>query len=293
MELRVLRYFLAVAREESISAAADFLHLTQPTLSRQIMELEKELGAQLLIRGSRKVTLTDKGMLLRKRAEELVALAEKTQTEFAASDDTVSGEVYIGGGETHAMRIIARVIKNLQNQYPDIRYQLYSGNAEDVTERLDKGLLDFGLLIEPTDLSKYDYIRLAATDIWGVLMRKDSPLAAADTIRPQDLWDVPLLASRQRLVHNSIAQWMQKDYDNLNIVANYNLIYNASLLVEEGVGYALTLEGLVNTTGNSILCFKPLEPRLEVGLAVVWKKYQVFSKAAEIFMNELSQLSKT
>lgn len=287
MELRVLRYFVAVAREESITGAAESLHVTQPTLSRQLMELEEELGKKLFIRGSRKLTLTDEGVLLKKRAEEIIELVEKTETEITTSDEIINGDIYIGGGETDAMRIIAQTAKRLQMEYPNIRYHIFSGNADDVTERLDKGLLDFGILIEPADIRKYEYIKLPATDIWGLLMRKDSPLASCDTIKPEDLWNIPLLCSRQSMVGKEISDWIGLDYDKLNIVTTYNLVYNASLMVEEGIGYALSLDKLLNTTGNSVLCFKPLEPKLEVGLNIVWKKSQVFSKAAKKFLERL------
>lgn len=287
MELRVLRYFVAVAREESITGAAESLHVTQPTLSRQLMELEEELGKKLFIRGSRKLTLTDEGVLLRKRAEEIIELVEKTETEIITSDEIINGDIYIGGGETDAMRIIAQTAKKLQKEYPNIRYHIFSGNADDVTERLDKGLLDFGILIEPADIGKYEYIKLPATDIWGLLMRKDSPLALCDTIKPEDLWNIPLLCSRQSMVGKEISEWIGLDYDKLNIVTTYNLVYNASLMVEEGIGYALSLDKLVNTTGNSALCFKALEPKLEVGLNIVWKKSQIFSKAAKKFLERL------
>ena len=185
------------------------------------------------------------------------------------------------------MRLIARTAKELQYIYPQLRYHLYSGNADDVTERLDKGLLDFGILIEPFDMKKYDCIKLPATDVWGVLMRKDSPLVHCEVIRPEDLWNVPLLISRQSMVKNDLFSWLQRDSDSLDIVATYNLVFNASLMVAEGVGYALCLDKLVNTTGNSTLCFRPLHPRLEVGLDVVWKKYQVFSKATKKFLEHL------
>lgn len=284
MELRVLRYFLAVAREESISSAADSLHLTQPTLSRQIIDLEQELGTKLLIRSNRKVTLTDAGMRLRRRAEDIVELVDKTEAEFQGPEDIISGDVHIGGGETHAMGLIANVIHQMQARHPKVRFHLYSGNADDVLERLDKGLLDFGLLIEPANHAKYDSLRLPAIDVWGVLMRRDSPLAGHKVIRPQDLWDAPLMISRQRFVSNEIAGWFQKDFEALHLAATYNLVYNASLLVEEGIGYALCLDKLVNTTGSSTLCFRPLEPRLEAGLMIVWKKHQVFSKASEAFL---------
>ncbi|MDU1910954.1 LysR family transcriptional regulator [Fusobacterium sp.] len=287
MELRVLRYFVAVAREESITRAAELLHVTQPTLSRQLMELEEELGKKLFIRGSRKLTLTDEGALLRKRAEEIIELVEKTETEIITSDEVINGDIYIGGGETDAMRIIAQTAKKLQEEYPHIRYHIFSGNAEDVTQRLDKGLLDFGILIEPADIKKYEYIKLPATDIWGLLMRKDSSLASYNTIKPENLWNIPLLCSRQSMVGKEISKWIGLDYNKLNIVTTYNLVYNASLMVEEGIGYALSLDKLVNTTGNSVLCFKPLEPKLEVGLNIVWKKSQIFSKAAKKFLERL------
>lgn len=287
MELRVLRYFLAVAREETISGAAEALHVTQPTLSRQMMELEEELGKTLFLRGKRKITLTEEGMFLRKRAQEIVALVEKTETAFSAAEDHISGDVYIGGGETDAMRLIARVAHGLQATHPHIAYHLFSGNAENVTERLDKGLVDFGLLIEPADLTKYDFIRLPVTDVWGVLMRKDSPLTEKRTIKAADLEGLPLLCSQQSLVHNEISGWMGTNYEKLNIVTTYNLLYNASLMVEEGMGCALCLDKIIRTSGDSPLCFRPLEPRLEVGLVVVWKKYQIFSRAAAKFLEYL------
>ncbi len=284
MELRVLRYFLAVAQEESISGAAEYLHLTQPTLSRQLMDLEEELGKKLFIRGNRRVTLTEDGLLLRRRAGEIVDLVDKTESEIRETEDAVSGDIYIGGGETEAMRLIAKTAKDLQTDYPNLRCHLFSGNADDVTERLDKGLLDFGILIGPFDIKKYEYIQLPAIDTWGVLMRKDSPLAVQDMVKPQDLWDLPLLTSRQTLVKNGLSAWIGRDYETLNIVSTYNLVFNATLMVEEGLGYALTLDKLVNTSGDSKLCFRPLEPKLEVGLVLVWKKYQVFSKATEKFL---------
>lgn len=283
MEIRVLRYFLAVAQEESISGAAEYLHLTQPTLSRQLMDLEAELGKKLLVRGSRKVTLTQAGLLLRRRAEEILDLVGKTEQDFRQPDAVISGEVSIGAGETEAMRLVSTVAKTLQGRYPDIRYHLYSGNAEDVTERLDKGLLDFGILIEPVDISKYDFVKLPSRDIWGLLLRRDHPLAARTVIRPEDLLDLPLLVSRQTLIKNDFSVWLGCDFSTLHIVATYNLIYNASQMVLEGMGCALSLDRLVNTSCTSALCFRPLAPQVEVGMDIVWKKYQVFSRAAEAF----------
>ncbi|MCM3601701.1 LysR family transcriptional regulator [Robertmurraya korlensis] len=291
MELRVLRYFLTVAREGSMTAAADFLHVTQPTLSRQIKDLEQELGKKLFIRSSHSIILTDEGMLLRKRAENIVDLVEKLETEFHTMEETISGNVYIGSGETEAMKQIARVVKHLQVRYPNIRYHLYSGNEDDVTERLDKGLLDFGILIQPADISKNNYINIPAKDVWGVIMRKDSPLAVKDTITAADLINVPLICSRQALKQtyskNEFMDWFGEDFDKLNIVTTYNLAYNASIMVEEGIGYALVLDKIVNTSSDSNLCFRPLEPRVESSLNLVWKKHQVLSAAAELFLNEV------
>ncbi len=284
MELRVLRYFLAVAREESISAAAESLHLTQPTLSRQLMDLEAELGKTLFLRGNRKVTLTQEGAFLRKRANEILDLVEKTQAEFQTSQEALSGDVYVGSGESDAMRLIARTAGALQSAHPQVRFHLYSGNAYDVGERLEKGLLDFGILMGTADLANYDYLQLPLYDSWGVLMRKDSPLAQKARVRPEDLWDQPLLLSRQALIKSSLSNWLQRDLGALNVVSTYNLLFNASLMVEEGLGYALALDKLINTSGDSPLCFRPLEPALRSELHVVWKKYQVFSKAAEAFL---------
>ncbi|MDR2366588.1 MAG: LysR family transcriptional regulator [Deltaproteobacteria bacterium] len=286
MELRVLRYFLAVAQARSVSGAAAILHLTQPTLSRQLIDLEDELGAKLFVRG-RKFALTEKGALLRKRAQEIIELADKAAGEFSAPGEAVSGAIHIGGGETDAMRLIAKAAVSFSRKHPRVSYHLHSGNAEDVSERLDKGLLDFGLIIAPTDLRKYDTIRLPASDTWGLLMRKDSPLAKLGAIRPEDVRDVPLISSRQRLVSGELSKWIGRDFDALNVVATYNLIFNAALMVEEGLGYAFCLDKLVSAAGSEAMCFKPLDPPLESTVNIVWKKYQVFSKPAEKFLQSL------
>lgn len=294
MEIRVLRYFLAVAREGSITAAANYLHLTQPTLSRQLKDLEEELGQTLLIRKSHRVTLTPEGILLRKRAEEIIAMVDKTQSEFVSLGNTVSGNVYIGGGETRVMKEIATMIRDIQTAFPAIHFHLYSGNAEDVTERLDKGLLDFGVLIQPADLSRYQSLQLKGKDQWGVLMPKDSPLAAKKAIKKEDLLDLPLICSRQAIRRhingNAFSHWFGEDFERLNIVSTFNLIYNAALLVEAGAGYAISLDGLTDTSRDSALCFRPLSPRLESRLAIVWKKDQVFSPAAQLFLDRITDL---
>lgn len=289
MDIRVLQYFLAVAREESITKAAERLRMTQPPLSRQLKDLEDELGKQLLIRGNKKITLTEDGMLLRKRAEELVDLMEKTKAELTSSNENISGDIYIGCGETEAISFLAQAAQDLQQQHPFIHYHIYSGDAERVTERLDKGLIDFGLLVGPVDVNKYDYIRLPLKDIWGVLMRRNSPLAEKESIIAEDLWDKPLIISHQTSINSEMFSWLKTDISKLNIVATYDLVYNASLFVKKGFGYVIALDKLINTTGNSTLCFRPLYPTLEAGLCIVWKKYQVFSRASNAFLHQLQK----
>ena len=293
MELRVLRYFLTTAREGSITNAANVLHVTQPTLSRQIHDLEEELGQRLFVRGSRNMSLTVEGMILRKRAEEIISMVDKTEAEFHSMSNVVSGDIYIGGGETEAVKLIAQIVCELRTAYPEIHYHLYSGNAEDVTERLDKGLLDFGLLIQPADISKYDYFNIPARDTWGVIMRKDIPLAKKETIRKEDLLNVPLICSRQVISEerhrNEFAEWFGEDFDKLDIVTTFNLVYNAAIMVEAGVGYAITIDKIANTTESSSLCFRPLEPQLDSGLNIIWKKDQVFSAAAALFFKKLRE----
>lgn len=294
MELRVLQYFLAVAREQSIIRAAESLHLSQPTLSTQIKNMEEELGRQLLIRGtkgSRKVTLTEEGMILRKRAEEILDLVKKTENEITLANDIVMGDIYIGTGETDAVRILAKAVKSLQNTCPGIRCHISSGNSTFVKERLDKGLLDFGIVFGAVDLTKYNALKIPAKDVWGVLMRKDSPLAAKETVTPKDLWDKPLILSQQEDKGGALTQWLKRQETDLNVVATYNLIFNASLLVDEGMGYAVCFDKIINTTGNSNLCFRPLAPKLEDEMNIIWKKYQIFSKPAERFIAELQKIS--
>ncbi len=288
MDIRVLQYFLAVAREESISGAAEAMHVTQPTLSRQLMDLENELGCKLFIRGSRRVTLTDEGMLLRKRAEEITHLVDMTSAEFDMSGDVVNGDIYIGGGETDAMRFVARSAMKFREAHPRVTYRLFSGNADDVMDKLDKGLLDFAILIEPVNMRKYNFIRFPATDVWGVLMRKDCPLAARETVRPCDLYDLPLHCSERAIVKNELSGWLGRDLDQMDIVSTFNLSYNTSVFVSEGLGYAFTIDKkLIGSGEESTVCFRPLEPKMEVGLDIVWKKYKVFSKAAEKFLEYL------
>ncbi len=287
MEIRVLQYFLAIAREQSIIRAAESLHLSQPTLSTQIKNMEEELGKQLLIRGtkgSRKVTLTEEGMILRKRAEEILDLVKKTENEIALSDNVVIGDVYIGTGETDSVRLLAKAAGKLKKLYPGIHYHISSGNAIFVKEQLDKGLIDFGIIFGTPDRTKYEALKLPTKDIWGVLMRKDSPLAKKESISPEDLWDQPLLISQQESEGGELVQWMKRNISELDISMTYNLLFNASLLVEEGFGYAVCLDRIINTSGDSKLCFRPLSPTIEIEMYMIWKRYQVFSKPAEKFL---------
>ena len=290
MELRVLKYFLAVAQEGSLTAAARRLGITQPTLSRQLKELEDELGRQLYTRGSHHVSLTADGLLLRKRAEEILDIVGKTRTELKSAHE-IAGDIYVGGGESEAMSLLANVIGMFRKKHPNVRFHLFSGNAEDVMERLDRGRLDFGVLIQPVDISKYDSLPLPVKDTWGLLMRNDHPLAAKTEITPADMEGLTLLLSRQILNHgksqNPWLEWIGKTIDELDIAVTYNLIFNAALLVRAGVGCAVTLDKLVNATAQSDLCFRPFLPRLESSLDIVWKKHQVFSSAAAAFLEEV------
>ncbi len=284
MELRELKYFLAVAEAESISGAAKSLYITQPSLSRQMQSLERQTGKQLFIRGSKKITLTEAGQLLKKRAEELIALYDKTVGEITSPTGGISGEIHIGCGESRALGIVAKAAKSLVETAPRIRFHFFSADTADVSERLEKGLIDFGVLVLPADVSKFSSIELPDRDVWGVLMRRDSPLASKREITPQDLYDAPLIRSRHTLSNSLIDDWFGKDAPALNIVATYNLLYNASLLVRQGVGYAIGLDKIINTSGDDELTFRPLRPKLETSLVFAWKKSQVFSAAAQKFL---------
>ena len=291
MEIRELKYFLAIAREQSISKAAEFLYMTQPSLSRQMQNLEKEIGKPLFIRGNKRITLTEAGVLLRKRAEEMLSLYEKTQAELSAPSENISGEVFIGGGESYSVHTVAQAAYEVQKSYPAICFNFFSGDACDVTEKLDKGLIDFGILVDLPDISKYNSLRLPYADEWGVLTRKDSPLAEKEFITAGDLRDKPVITSQQSLKKGAqIYEWFGGDVEGLHVAGKYNLLYNASLLVKSGMGYALGLNNIINTTGESMLCFKPLFPAVHTNLDIVWKKYAVFSKPAQIFLDKLNEI---
>ena len=289
IETRLLYYFLAIAREQSITKAAETLHVTQPTLSKQMMELEAQLGKQLLIRGKKKITLTEEGAFLRAQAQEMINLMEKTESAFKADEEIIGGDIYIGCGETPAMEFITELFKEIQTDYPGIHFHIYSGDADAVLERLDKGLLDAGLLLGPMQQEKYDYINIFKSDIYGLLMPRDCSLAEKQTVSVADLYNIPLIFSAQTYASHQRLEWFGVDYDSLNIVPTYNLIYNATFMVEQGMGYAFCLGNLVSTDGNRNLAFRPFSPDLKIDLFIVTKKYQTFSPAAKIFLSYLRE----
>ncbi|WP_338081150.1 LysR family transcriptional regulator [Angelakisella massiliensis] len=281
MELRVLKYFLAVAREENITRAAAMLHLTQPTLSRQLMQLEEELGVQLFHRGKYRVTLTEDGMLLRRRAQELVELEEKTRREFRR-DEQLRGEISIGSGDLEAMSCLSKILGSFHQLHPQVKYQLYSGNSDNIKERIEQGLLDLGLLMEPVEISKYDFVRLPAKEQWGVLVREDSPLAAREFVTAGDLEKMPLILSRRELVLKELEHWFGERANRMEIVASGNLPYNMAILAREGIGVLLTVKLRCIYEG---LRFIPLSPPIESGTVLVWKKAETFPPVLNALVN--------
>ncbi len=288
MEIRTLRYFLEVAREGNITHAAQRLYISQPTLSKQMKELEKELGKKLFVRGNYNVRLTDEGMLLRKRAEDILDMVDKTEKEFKAMGEMMGGDVRIGCAESDGIKHLAQRVKVIQERYPAIRFHLYSGDTDDLSERLDRGLFDFAVIAQTVDLSKYNYLEFPDSDTWGVVMRKDAPLAQKERVCIDDLLDLPLIVSRQGL-REDIPKLFGEKVDRLNVKATINLTFNGSVLAREGVGYVLTFEKLVDISEESALCFRPLTPTLETKLFFIWKKYQLFTPAAELFLTEMRE----
>lgn len=285
MELRVLRYFLAVVREENITRAADVLHITQPTLSRQLSMLEEELGVKLMERGTRKIVLTSEGMLLRRRAEELVALADKTEQELASQSDTLEGCISIGSGESAAVSVLARCCEAFHRQFPLVTFDLLTATADVVKEQMDKGLLDVGLLIEPIDMDKYDYIRMAEREEWGVLMRPDDPLAARDSLSSAELSALPLIMPRRLSVQNELANWFGSEYQRLNVRFTSNLSTNAAVMVRQGLGYAMVVRGSLPFHDERNIVFRPLSPALGATCVLAWRRQQPFSPAATKFIS--------
>lgn len=285
MDIRILKYFLAVAREENITRAAESLHIAQPSLSKQIMALERELGKKLLIRGKKKITLTEEGVLLRKRAEDIVSLVEKTEREISSDFTGISGEIAIGG---NTPKTLLQVASSMQNKYPNISFQFYSGDATDVTEHLDHGNLDFAILLQPIDISKYEYITLPDTSNWGVLMKKDSEFSNLSVIKKENLLQMPLILHRRMGLQQAIADWAQTDVDNLHITSTYNVLHGSPVsFVENNMGYFLITRDLLSPNIDNNVRFLPLSPKLEVQYNLVWKRRNIFSNTAKIFLENV------
>ena len=288
MELRVLNYFVEAAREKNISRAAEKLHVSQPAMSKQLKMLEEELGKKLFQRSNYHIELTIEGQIFKRRAEDILEMVHKTKVEFETMNEDIAGDVYIGCAESDSIKYLARIAKNIQNKYPNIHYHIYSGNGEDLYYRLESGLLDFSATLQNVDISKYEYLTLPTVDRWGVIMRKDSILANKEYITREDLRGLPLICSREAL-NEEYLKWFGIEFNKLSIVLTYNLLYNAAIMVREGLGYAISLDKLVDTSDNSEICFRPLYPELESKLHFIWKKYQLFSSAAELFLREMQK----
>ena len=289
MELRVLRYFLLAAREENITKAAELLHVTQPTLSRQLMQLEQELGTKLFHRGQRSITLTDDGMLLKRRAQELIDLAEKTEREFVKTEGFLTGELSIGSGETLSMHTLSQWIAAFRQENPLVQYNIYSATADEIKDRIEKGILDMGLLVGPVDIAKFEFIRMPRKERWGLLVSKRSPLASYDRIGPADLAHTPLLIAKRNLVREELRGWFGNQFDSLEIAGTYNLLYNAAVMAENGVGAVLCME---HDRSYKNLRFIPLFPTLETGAVLVWKKDQICSATAAGFFAHVQKCAE-
>lgn len=290
MELRTLRYFLAVAQERNITRAAEVLHLTQPTLSRQMSDLEDELGTMLLIRGKRSLELTEDGRLFRQRAADIVELADRTEQEFAGRREAVSGLVSVGASEAMGGQALAGAMHRFSDQYPAVRFELYNAMADPLRERLDKGTLDLALVLEPVDTTKYEFIRLPAKEVWGVLVRKDHPLASRASVRAPELASLPLMLPSRPSARQEIVHWIGKPEHQLNILVGYNLLSNIALLVADGMGVAVCLNGALSVHASPELAFVPFAPERAIRSVLIWKKNQVFNTATSLFIQSLQAL---
>ena len=290
MELRTLRYFLAAAQEENITKAADILYVTQPTLSRQMMDLEKELGTTLMLRGKNGLTLTDDGIFFRQRAEEIVALADRLEQAFAEKNTNVSGVISIGATEAVGSRLFAKLIRQFSEKYPLVQFNLYNEMADYIKDRMDKGLIDVGLLLEPIDTSKYDFIRLSQKETWGVLIRDDHPLAERESISPDEIAEYPLILPIRERVRAEILNWLNREEKDLHIPLSYTLLSNAVLLVEEGMGCAFCLDGALAIHSSSCLRFIPIHPEHTTRSVLLWKKNYLFAPATSLFIQEINML---
>lgn len=282
MKLRVLKYFLMVAREENITKAAQQLHITQPTLSRQLANLEDELGVKLFKRRQHSISLTEEGMLLRRRAQEIIELSNKTERELSHIDTVLSGEIAFGSGETKNIHVLIDMMVQFRIEHPDVTFDMYTAMADDIKERIDRGIIDFGILMEPVDISQYHFLRLPGREATGFLVREDSPLAEKETISPEDLVGTPLIIVKRPNLRNQLANWFGGYYEQMDIVSTYNLIYNAAIMVKNNVGAAMCIDLESKFDG---LCFRPLSPAMETGSVLVWKKEQTLPAVAKAFIS--------
>lgn len=289
MEIRVLRYFLEIAREENMTRAAQRLHISQPSLSKQMKELETELGKKLFVRSNYSIHLTEEGMLLRKRAEDLLSLADKITNEFQTMDDITGGDVFIGCAESHLIKYLAQAVGRLNRRYPGIHYHITSGDTEQVTEKLNRELFDIAFIVEPPDLSRYNYLEVPEADTWGAIMRKDCPLAEKDSVTIDDLLPYPIFCSEQSAKSN-LPRWCGEKAGHLNIMATFNLSNNGTVFVKEGLGICLTFDRLIETTPDSDICFRPITPILHTKMYVIWKKYQVFTTVSKLLLEEITKI---
>lgn len=290
MELRTLRYFLAAAQEENITKAADILHVTQPTLSRQMMDLERELGVTLMLRGKNGLTLTDDGIFFRQRAQEIVELADRLEKSFVERQNNISGMVVIGASETVGSQTLARLIKEFSRKYPAVQFTLYNETVDNIKDRLDKGLVDIGLLLEPVDVTKFDYVRLSQQDTWGLLVRDDHSLTEKESLTADDVAPYPLILPLRDNIRVEILHWLGRDEKELTIPLFYTLLSNAALMVAEGLGCAFCMDGALAIRSDPRLRFIPLEPRRVTHSVLVWKKNKIFSPATSLFIQEINLL---
>ena len=284
MEIRVLRYFLAVVREEGINRAAEALHITQPTLSRQLSQLEEEVGVKLFHRGAKKITLTNEGILLRRRAEEILSLVDRTQRELTWQDELVEGRIVIGGGELAAMQVLSEIIERFREKYPLVTFDIFTGNADPVKEQMEKGLIDIGVLLEPIDIEKFEFIRLQGKERWVVLMRPDDPLAEKEAVNAKDLENMPLILPRRTNVQNELSNWLGDFFQEQQVLFTSNLTTNSAIMVQRGLAYSLVIEGAIPFWDKEKIAYRPLSPELTANSVLAWKRQQPFSLAATKFI---------
>ena len=290
MEIRVLRYFLTVVREGGINRAADVLHITQPTLSRQLSQLEEEVGVKLFHRGSRRITLTNEGILLRRRAEEILSLVDRTEKELIEQEELVEGRIVIGCGELAAVQVLPDIIESFCEKYPLVNYDIFTANADLVKEQMEKGLVDIGVLLEPIDMEKFDFIRMTGKERWVVLMRPDDPLANKDTISAKDLENLPLILPRRTNVQNELSNWLGDSFQSTKVLFTSNLSTNGAIMVQKGLAYSIVIEGSVPFWDKEKITYRPLSPELTASSVLAWKKQQPFSLAATKFIEHMRYL---